>query len=210
MTNPVFLCTILISFAMTLFQCNSSDIKKDSEGKKTENKTGSNFNRYFPISEGNYWTYINEAPRDESEIYTVRAEDLKKIESGIQAKMSCFPYLTKETTPQTIKIKSSGEIEISNYLGSTGVIIPSADNFKKGYLWNFGIFGGSINSDNERIKTESGTFDDCYFVLMTDGFTFSFEMWFKKDVGIVKWGSNRTNPPTFKPIYYVLKEYKIN
>jgi hypothetical protein len=143
-------------------------------------------------------------------LFTVRAADIRKVESGIQAKMSSFPYLTKDNTARTITVKTNGEIEINDYFNGSGVIIPAENNFKKGYQWTFGIFGGSVNSENETIKTEAGFFDNCYYILLTEGFTFSFEMWFKKDVGIVKWGANRTNPPTFNPVYYVLKEYKLN
>jgi hypothetical protein len=34
-------------------------------------------------------------------------------------------------------------------------------------------------------------------------------MWYKKGVGIVKWGSHRTNPPILDRTYYVLRKYSI-
>ena len=192
---------------LTAFECNSSDTKKTGSIKE---KTDLNYNPFFPVKDGNFWEYINEAPREESEIFTVKASDIKKVDEGIRVKLSSFPYITKETEPKTITVKANGEIEINDYMGASGVIIPSADNFKKGYKWVFGVFGGYINGDAENVKTEAGDFDNCYYVMMTDGFTFSFEFWYKKDIGIVRWGANRTNPPTIKPIYYVLKEYKLN
>ncbi|MCI0449384.1 MAG: hypothetical protein L0Y79_06310 [Chlorobi bacterium] len=185
-----------------LFGCNSSSIKKTND----VNKKGDYLNPYFPAAEGNYWTYINEAPREETETFTIKVETIKDKIAGLTS----FPYLTKESSTQNISVNEKGEIEITGYFGSSGVIFPAAENFKKGYQWHFGVFGGLVNEENFKIETEAGTFENCRYVTLSDGFTFSFEMWFKKGTGIVKWGANRTNPPTLKFIYYVLKEYKVN
>jgi hypothetical protein len=198
---------LIVIVAVTAFSCNSSDTKSKIETKKTESD---NFNPYFPLKENNKWVYINEAPREETITYTVEAKDVKKVDGGIQLKVSTFPYLTQDNGERTLSVKINGEIEINNYMGSTGVIFPSPENFKTGSKWTFGIFNATVNSDKETAVTEDGTYNDCYYVMMTDGFTFSYEMWFKKDVGIVKWGANRTNPPQLKPLYYVLKEHKLN
>ncbi|NOS83632.1 MAG: hypothetical protein HOP31_00700 [Ignavibacteria bacterium] len=198
---------LIVMVAVTAFSCNSSDTKSKIETKKTE---GDNFNPYFPLKENNKWVYINEAPREETIKFTVEAKDVKKVDGGIQLKVSSFPYLTQDSEERTLTVKSNGEIEINNYMGSSGVIIPSPENFKTGSKWTFGIFNATVNSEKELAVTEDGTYNDCYYVMMTDGFTFSYEMWFVKDVGIVKWGANRTNPPQLKPLYYVLKEHKLN
>ncbi len=198
---------ILVIFAITAFSCNSSDTKSKIETKKTE---GNNFNPYFPLKENNKWVYINEAPREETNTFTVEAKDVKKVDGGIQLKVSSFPYLTQDNEERTLTVKSNGEIEITNYMGTTGIIIPAPEHFKTGSKWNFGIFNAAVNSDKETAITEDGTYDNCIYIMMTDGFTFSYEMWFKKDVGIVKWGANRTNPPQLKPLYYVLKEHMLN
>jgi hypothetical protein len=118
--------------------------------------------------------------------------------------------LTKDNESRSITVKENGDIEINNYLGNSGVIIPKDTDFSKGQTWQYGIFNAKINSCREIVITEEGEFTDCCYVMMTDGFTFSFEMWFKKDIGIVKWGANRTNPPILKAVYYVLKEHKLN
>ncbi len=201
--------TLIIAavFTLTAFSCNSSDTKSKIETKKSES---GNFNPYFPLKENNKWVYINEAPREETITFTVEIKDVKKVESGIQMKVSSFPYLTQDNEERTLLVKNNGEIEINNYMGTSGVIIPSPDNFKTGSKWSFGIFNASVNSEKELAVTEDGTYNDCIYVMMTDGFTFSYEMWFVKDIGIVKWGANRTNPPQLTPIYYVLKEHKIN
>ncbi len=203
--RSILLVAALFSL-IAAFSCNSSDTK--TSGKKTA--TGDNFNPFFPLKEGNKWVYINEAPRTETELFTLEAKDLKKVDGGMQMKVSSFPYLTKDNVNKTIKVTTSGEIEIENYMGSSGMFVPSADNFKAGYKWSFGIFTGYINGDTSLVKTEDGNFDRCYYVMMTDGFTFSYEMWYKKDVGIVKWGANRTNPPQLTATYYVLKEHILN
>ncbi len=198
---------ILVIFAVTAFSCNSSDTKSKSEIKKTED---GNFNPYFPLKENNKWVYINEAPRDETITFTVEAKDSKKVDSGIQFKVSSFPYLTQDNAERTLTVRSNGEIEIDNYMGTSGVIITSPGNFKTRNKWSFGLFNATVISEKETAVTENGTYNDCVYIMMTDGFTFSYEMWFKKDVGIVKWGANRTNPPQLKPLYYVMKDHKLN
>lgn len=200
------LLILTICFAAAAFSCNSGKTEVKDNKKKTEN----NFNPYFPVVEGNKWVYINDGERDETELFTVSLKDIKKTEDGLQLKVSTFPYLTKDNTERTIRVKSNGEIEINDYMGSSGVFIPAANDFKKDYKWSFGIFNAFITSVNEKAVTEDGTYENCVYVMMTDGFTFSFEMWFKKDIGIVKWGANRTNPPTLKPDYYVLKSHNLN
>lgn len=198
---------LLIIVAGSAFSCNSGDTKTSVKDKKS--LSGDNFNEYFPIAEGNKWVYINEAPREETNTYTVQVKDVKKIEGGIQLKVSSFPYLTQSNEERTLKVHSNGEIEISDYMGASGIIIPRASDMKTGNKWSFGIFTGYVNSENETAVTEAGTYNDCIYVSMTDGFTFSYEMWFKKDVGIVKWGANRTNPPQLTRTYYVLKEIEL-
>ena len=196
-------------YVLTAFQCNSSESVKNEE-KKKENSGNSNFNPYFPVKDGNTWTYINETPREETELFTITASEIRKVEGGIQVKLSSFPFLTKDNESRSITVMGSGAIEINNYMGNSGVIFPSENNFSKGHSWSFGIFNAKINSCVESVTTEDGEFTDCCYAMMTDGFTFSFEMWFKKDIGIVKWGANRTNPPILRAVYYVLKEHKLN
>jgi len=198
---------LLIIVAGSAFSCNSGDTKTSVKDKKS--LSGDNFNEYFPIAEGNKWVYVNEAPREETVLFTVEAKDIKKVDGGIQLKVTSFPYLTQTNEERTLIVRSSGDIEISDYMGAAGVIIPNADDLKAGNKWSFGIFTGYVNSENETAVTENGTYNNCIYVSMTDGFTFSYEMWFKKDVGIVKWGANRTNPPQLTRTYYVLKEIEL-
>jgi hypothetical protein len=193
---------VLILLYMSFAGCNSSDTKKTSE----VNKKGEYSNPFFPAAEGNYWIYINKTPQEsEPETFSVKVESFKSR----LAEVTSFPYLTKESTPKNLTVNSKNEIEVTDYMGNSGVIIPSPDNFTKGYKWTFGIFGGHVNDVNVKVETDAGTFENCCYVTMTEGFTFSFELWYKKGVGIVKWGANRTNPPTLNFIYYDLKDYKV-
>ncbi len=205
MMAKTILTLVFFICVASAFRCNSTDTKKPG----VETSKSSYANPYFPVTDGNYWAYINEAPRKESEEFTVTVKDSKKTEDGMQVKVSSFPYLTKENTEQSLRVKSSGEIEAINYFNVTGTFVPAPENFKKGYEWQYGIFGGRITPEPNPVVTEAGKFEDCYYVMITEGFTFSFEMWYMKDVGIVKWGANRTNPPSVA-VYYVLKEYKVN
>ena len=192
---------------LTAFNCNSSGNGKD-EIKKT-NSDSDSYNSFFPLKNGNNWIYLNEAPREETERFDVSANDLIKTESGFRVTMTCFPYLTKDNLSRTIIIRKDGSTEINDYMGFSGTIIPAQDNFKNGYEWNFGELTGRVSNYSDTVKTEAGNFTGCFYVMLTEGFTFSYEMWFKKGVGIVKWGANRTNPPVLKPLYYVLKEYRL-
>lgn len=188
----------------TAFSCNSGNSRSNKE-----KSSGDNFNMFFPVSDAGKWVYINEAPREETVIYTVQVKDVKKGDDGIQFKVTSFPFLTQSNEERTLKIHNNGEVEINDYMGSSGIIFPKAGDMKKGYKWSFGIFTGYVNSERETATTEAGTYDNCVYVSITDGFTFSYEMWFKEDAGIVKWGANRTNPPQLKRIYYVLKEIEL-
>lgn len=188
----------------TAFSCNSGN-----SSSKVVEKSGDNFNVYFPVSDANKWVYINEAPREETVIYTVQVKDVKKVEDGIRFKVTSFPFLTQSNEERTLKIHNNGEVEINDYMGASGIIFPKADDMKKGYKWSFGIFTCYVNSESESAVTEAGTYEDCVYISITDGFTFSYEMWFKKDAGIVKWGANRTNHPQLTRTYYVLKEIEL-
>src|SRR5690348_8820164 len=124
-----FIILILFISMASAFSCNTSDTKKVSD----INRKSTYDNPFFPLAEGNYWTYVNEAPREETVLFTVKAKDTKKIDGGIQLKVTSFPYMTKDEKEVTLRQKSNGEIEAVDYFGGTGIFIPAAENFKKGY-----------------------------------------------------------------------------
>lgn len=199
--NKIVLLLVICSL-FTAFSCNSGSGSKDKSNNIEE------LNPYFPAAVGSKWVYINEAPREETVLFTVEVKDLFKNTGGYNLTVSSFPFMTTDNAERTLSISNDGAISISDYNGSAGVFIPSPGNFSPGYKWSFGIYTGRISDSDDEIKTEESKYSGCKYVLMTDGFTFSFEMWFKKGIGIVKWGANRTNPPVLKPVYYVLKEVK--
>lgn len=194
---------ILLPVLCTLFTAFSCGAGSTGKQKFTS------LNPYFPAAKGSKWVYINEAPREESIIFTVEVNEMLEQKNGYNLTVSSFPFMTADNTERTLILGFNGEISISDYNGSTGIFIPSPENLVQGYQWKFGIFNCMVSDAAEEIKTEAGNFSGCKYILMTDGFTFSFEMWYKKGTGIVKWGANRTNPPVLRPIYYVLKNYNI-
>lgn len=200
--NRIFMLLVFCSL-FTAFSCSSGNSNKDIT-KKNEI-----LNTYFPAAPGSKWIYINEAPRDETVLFTVEVKESLWKTDGYNITVSSFPFMTADNTEKRLLINSSGEVTINDYNGASGKFIPSPENFTSGYKWQFGIYSCFISDAAEEIKTEDGNYRDCKYVLMTDGFTFSFEMWYKKGTGIVKWGANRTNPPVLRPVYYVLKEHDI-
>lgn len=207
MKRIIFLLMLISAIALS-FQCNSGDVK--TKVKKDGSTNGKYWNPYFPLKEGNKWVYESDTKDPENRMFTVKISDQKETDLDLQLKASSFPYLTKENTEQELKVNSNGEVIVKDYFSATGVFVPAESDMKNGYTWNLGIFTGRVSNEPNSVTTESGTFENCIYVLMTDGFTFSFEMWYKKDIGIVKWGANRTNPPILQPEYFTLKEYNLN
>jgi hypothetical protein len=182
-----------------MFSCNSS----------SDTKRFPNSNPYFPVSEGNNWEYINEAPREESEIYTVTMQNIKEDNGTLYVDLSSFPFFSKENKKITISISKDGKICTEPFSDSLNTFIPASKILQNGYTWNYGQWSASVNFLNDTIKTENATYVNCMFLNFAISITFSAEIWLAKDIGIVKWGFNRTNPPTLRPIYYVLKKIDI-
>ena len=204
--------TILIIFilffaaALTNFGCNSSENKK--EVKNTQK--AEEYNDYFPLQAGNKWEYINEAPREESELIKVEVDDVKYNGKEVIAELNSFPFFSASREKSTLKVNPDGEIfYLNNKSNKEELFMPSPSKFKKGYAWQFGEWKGIIGSTNETVKAEKETFSNCVFLNFSIYYTFSAEIWVAKGKGIVKWGYNRTNPPTLKPQYYVLNKLSL-
>jgi len=197
----------LIISAFLNFGCNSSSFKKAGDKDSIPVKS---FNDYFPVNEGNKWEYINEGPRDETELFKVQINNLKYDGNDQIIELNSFPFFSKQEEKSTLKIKPNGEVYLVNkQTQKDELFIPETGNFKKEFQWQFGQWSGLIGGTNETIKAENETFKDCIFLNFFISFTFSAEIWVAKDKGIVKWGYNRTNPPTFKPQYYVLNKLSL-
>lgn len=201
--SVIFSSLIILITGFSNLACNSSD-------KNVKDPSVKESNDYFPIQTGNKWEYINEAPREETELYSVEVKSVKPDGKDIVAELSSFPFFSKAQEITTVRIKPDGEIFVlNNSTGKNELFMPSPSSFSKGYSWQFGEWKGFIGSTDDSVKTEYGTFDNCIFLNYSIYFTFSAEIWIAKGKGIVKWGYNRTNPPTLKPQYYVLNKLSL-
>jgi hypothetical protein len=195
----------LIISAFLNFGCNSSSFKKESGKDKIKS-----YNDYFPVNEGNKWEYVNEGPRDETELFKVQINNLKYDENDQIIELSSFPFFSRQEEKTTLRIKPNGEVYLVNkQTQKDELFIPETGNFKKEFQWQFGQWSGLIGGTNETVKAENETFNNCIFLNFSIFYTFSAEIWVAKDKGIVKWGYNRTNPPTLKPQYYVLNKLSL-
>lgn len=193
---------VVLLISCFLFNCNSSDQSKSHSDKS--NKSISN-NPYFPLSKGYIWEYVNAGERKESELFKVEVLSIKKDGNDKIVEMSSFPFFSKKEENTKLKVKDDGSVYVMS--GQTeDLCIPSTNNIKNGYNWNFAQWYGSCNTWKDTTKTENGTYSDCFFLNYSISITFSAEIWVSKNTGIVKWGYNRTNPPTFNPDYYVLNK----
>jgi len=198
---------ILITAAFLSFGCNSTTYKKENIIDTLPEPV---FNPYFPADEGSKWEYINEAPREETELFKVEITNLKYDGNEQVIELNSFPFFSRNEEKSTLRIKPNGEIYFVNKQSlKEELFIPDTSNLKNQFQWQFGQWSGLIGGTKETIKTENGTFTDCIFLNFSISFTFSAEVWVAKDKGIVKWGYNRTNPPTFKPQYYVLNKLSL-
>lgn len=206
MVFRILIASYICAAAFSNFGCKSSENKKDYKNSSHVNE----YNSYFPIQAGNKWEYINGSPREETETIQVEVNDVKYDGKEIIAELNAFPFFSMSRELTTLKVNSSGEIFVlNNKSNKEELFMPSPSDFKKGHTWRFGEWTGVIGSTNETIKTEIGTFDKCIFLNFSIYYTFSAEIWVAKDKGIVKWGYNRTNPPTPKPQYYVLNKLSL-
>ncbi len=198
---------ILLIAAFMFCGCNSSSYKKET-GKDKEQPES--YNRYFPVNEGNKWEYINEAPRKETEMFKVEITSVKSDAGAQIVEMSSFPFFSLQEEKAVLRVTPKGEVyAVDSKTQKEELFIPGAGNFTKGYQWQFGQWTGLIGGTEDTVKAENETFNDCIFLNFFISFTFSAEIWIAKDKGIVRWGYNRTNPPTLKPKYYVLNKMSL-
>ncbi len=193
MVRFILYISLLFVSQFSVIQCNSSS-KKSDEKPLTANP-------YFPVKDNSYWKYINEPPREESILIEVKCKELSKARTF---EFDKFPFFGSNDGKAEIEIDSKGNVFVNS--GEASLLLPEEKKFIDGYSWKYGSLNAYLTATTRQVNTEAGSFD-CIYVMFTDGFTFSYEMWLAKNAGIVKWGANRTNPPTLKPLYYILKEY---
>ncbi len=198
--NLTYLALALITASSSLFfYCNSSRDHK-------QNSVAEDYNPYFPIAEGQTWDYINQAPRDETELYSAGISDVSSGKESVSAEFKSFPFFTKSNIGCTVRITRDGSVFVKDSTEQEKLLLPSLSKLQKGYSWLYGNWAAGIFDTNVTVQTENGEFKDCIYAgYSLGGITFSVELWFAKDKGVVKWGANRTNPPQRFYTYYVLK-----
>ena len=185
---------ILCFFQLCVIHCNSS--------QKNYSPKYLSANEYFPLKNNMSWEYINEAPRGETIIIDVICTG-----DGSKFHLDKFPFFGYTESKIEVFADEAGNIYVKDISGISNLLLPSSDIFTDGYIWKYtDLLQAYLTKTSVKVVTEAGTYD-CIYINFTDGFTFSYEMWLAKNTGIVKWGANRTNPPSI-PLYYVLKEYK--
>jgi hypothetical protein len=197
----------LIIFAVIFsYSCNSSSSKKEAK----EKSNAENFNLYFPAAEGNKWEYVNEAPREETELFKVEITGMKYDGKDQILEFNSFPFFSKNEEKTSLRIKPGGEVYLINTSsGKEELFMPEPSKFKKGYNWQFGMWAGAIASTDDTVKAETGTYYNCVLLNFSIYYTFAAEVWVAKDEGIVKWGYFRTNPPVLNPNFYVLNKLSL-
>lgn len=175
-------------------QCNSS--KKEIISKVQYE------NEYFPLKNNMSWKYVNEAPREETIIIDINC---KIAENKIM--FDNYPFFGNSESGTEFFTDESSNLFVKEKAGGSFLLLPPANKFADNYRWKYSnLLSAYMTKTPVEVKTEEGIYS-CIYVVFTDGFTFSYEMWLAKGVGVVKWGANRTNPPSI-PVYYVLKEHK--
>lgn len=157
----------------------------------------------LPLKENSSFNYINEAPRDETEIINIKITSVKKDGKLTYAKLSSNPFFGKKDSELIIQVnENTGEIK-TNENGADAVFLPEAKNLQKGYSWDYNGYNAVITSENETVEAEKQTFENCLRIDYRLSITFNSEIWIKPGVGIVKFAAYRTNPPSMSHTYYV-------
>lgn len=203
----VILVLFLITVSSMFFECNSSKEQKTKDNSSNSNQRNLGKNPYFPVATSQTWIYVNEGPREETEIITAKISGVTLEGQSATAEYDKFPYFTRqEVTRATIKVAETGDVLLADSTATRKLLLPGLSKLTKGYEWSFGEWRAVVGDTGVTVKTDSEEIKDCIYVNYSlGGITFSVEFWLAKDRGIVKWGSNRTNPPQQKILYYVLK-----
>ena len=199
--NLTYIALLLISASSSLFfYCNSSHDSNHVTGKVYD------YNPYFILGENLKWNYINQAPRDESELYNAEIAGITEDNESVTADFKTFPFFNKSKTGCSVRMTKDGNVFVKDSTEDEKLLLPSASKLQKGFSWQYGGWAAGVMDTNVTVKTEKGEYNNCIYVdYSLGGITFSVEVWYAKGAGIVKWGANRTNPPQRVYIYYVLQ-----
>lgn len=158
------------------------------------------------MKENSSFNYINEAPRIETELISVKVLSYEKVNGYDYIKLSSNPYFGKKEEQLYLKINNeTGEI-FADEGGKGNLLIPETKLLIKGYSWDYGEWKAVVNSAIETVKTEKQIFKDCIRIDYRLSITFNSELWIKPGIGIVKFAAYRTNPPSTSRTNYVLAD----
>jgi len=162
-------------------------------------------NSLLPFKEGESINYINEAPRTEMEIVSVKVLSVQEGKENVQyVNLSSNPFFGEKDKQLFLKIDiATGKI-VSDAGGTENLLLPDTKLLKKGYAWMYGEWNALVDSETETVATEKNTYNNCLKIYYNLSITAVAEVWIKPGVGIVKFGSYRTNPPSMTRTFYVL------
>src|SRR5438874_1533963 len=116
---------IIISSAVS-FQCKSSDNLETGS-----NKINKSSNPYFPVKNDSKWQYINEAPRDETELFNVSVTGAESSGKDVIVIFDSFPFFTKQNEQTKIKIRQNGEVYVLGKDSKENLLLPQPSLYEK-------------------------------------------------------------------------------
>lgn len=190
------LLTSALIFVISLsFSCNSS--KSDKDSPKI------NSNSYFPVTQGYSWIYSNSLTGENPSTSNVYVTSVVNAGKDKLAELSTFPFFSDFVQSTKLKIKETGAVYVVGLDSTENLFLPVNSDMQVGSKWQFGQWSVYIGKA-DTVTTKLGTYTNCLLITYSIAFTFVSEIWLAKDVGIVKWGYNRINPPSLSPSYNVL------
>ena len=189
-------------FVFTSFECSTID--KKSDDKQLNDSNVFFHNKFFPVSVGNHWHYSIEKPGEEKDKYDVEITDQEKAGDEDKVEFNSFPFFWLKEEKTTLIVKESGDVYIIDENKNESLLIPRDSDIREGFNWKMGEWNASIVSTHEKVKTMNVDYEDCVHINYTISISFNSELWLSKNTGIVKWGFNRTNPPSLNFTYYTL------
>lgn len=182
--NRIILVALVCIVALS---CNSSN-----------NEVTVNTNPYFPLSNNLQLSYKSQLTGDTID---VKVKNIRNA-NNIEFQFDRFPYIWNLDTSIKVIVKNNGEVNC-NFLGEDFIFLPSPNKMISGYNWTSQEWNANV-SISDSITIGDVIYKDIYKVSYNLSITYIAELWFAKGVGIVKWGFNRTNPPTAEFEYFEL------
>ncbi len=193
-------------FVFTSLDCSTID--KKSNDKQIYDSSVVFQNEFFPVSVGNQWFYTIEKPGEEKDKYDVKITELENANDEIKVVFNSFPFFWLKEVKTTLIVKESGDVYIIDENKNESLLIPRNTDINEGFSWKMGEWNASIINTHAKVKTMNAEYENCVHINYTISISFNSEIWLAKNAGIVKWGFNRTNPPSLEFSYYTLDKFE--